>query len=84
MKLAFAMLYPFTTELYPTLIRTIGFGMSGGIGRIGASAIPYFIFYLIDINLYYPFLCFAFVSFVAFICAYTMPYCTVGKNLDFN
>lgn len=50
MKLCYAMLYPFTTELYPTAVRTVGFGMSSGVGRMGATLVPYLLFAMIEGN----------------------------------
>lgn len=79
MKLCYAMLYPFSTEVYPTLVRTVGFGMCGGVGRIGATLIPYLIFYLIDIDLYSPFLVFSATSLIAMISSYSFPFCTRGR-----
>lgn len=79
MKLCYAMLYPFSTEVYPTLVRTVGFGMCGGVGRIGATVIPYLIFWLIDKNLYSPFLVFAITSLLAMSASYTFPFCTRGR-----
>jgi len=37
----FAMLYPYTSEAYNTLIRTIGFGTASGLGRLGSAFAPY-------------------------------------------
>ncbi|EAS04378.1 MFS transporter (macronuclear) [Tetrahymena thermophila SB210] len=82
MKQCYAMLYPFSTEVYPTIVRTVGFGMCGGVGRVGATLIPYLIFTLIDIDLYSPFLVFTFTSLFAMISSYTFPFCTRGRQLD--
>ena len=82
MKLCYAMLYPFSTEVYPTLLRTVGFGMCGGVGRVGATVIPYLIFWIIEIDLYSPFLVFACTSMLAMIASYTFPFCTLGRMLD--
>jgi putative MFS transporter len=48
MKLCFQMLYPFTTESFGTLNRTIGFGFCSATGRIGATVMPYIIFPLLE------------------------------------
>jgi hypothetical protein len=37
MKECFAMLYPYTTEVYKTIYRTLGFGWASGFGRLGAA-----------------------------------------------
>lgn len=44
MKNGFSMLIPLTSELYPTLIRTTGYGVASSIGRIGAFTSAFIIF----------------------------------------
>jgi hypothetical protein len=76
------MLYPLTTEMYPTLNRTLGFGWSSGIGRMGATLIPFLIFNILEYDLYSPFYIFAIVSFIGSIASFTLPYDTTGRKLD--
>ncbi|KRX08051.1 Major facilitator superfamily domain, general substrate transporter [Pseudocohnilembus persalinus] len=82
MKLAYAMLYPLSTELYPTLLRTYGFGYCSGIGRLGATLIPYLIFGIMEWDLYSSFFIFFVISIIAAISSGTLPYDTLGRNLD--
>lgn len=82
MKECFAMLYPFTAEAYPTLLRSIGFGWASGVGRLGAAFGPYLIFAMKDANLYSPFLLFAFSSAVSAISSQTLPFDTLGRTID--
>ena len=53
MKECFAMLYPFTTEVYKTLYRTMGFGWASGFGRLGAAAMYIFIYIILGPTLYF-------------------------------
>lgn len=82
MKLVYSMLYPLSTEVYPTLLRTLGFGYCSGVGRLGAAFIPYIIFGLMDYNTYSCFIIFSITSSVAAISSATLPYDTLGRNLD--
>jgi nitrate/nitrite transporter NarK len=82
MKLSFAMLYPFTSELYPTDFRTVGFGFSSGVGRIGAALIPYAMFPLLEGNVRNPFLLFFIAAFIASLACCTFPYDTMGVPID--
>jgi putative MFS transporter len=45
-------LYTYTTEVYPTTLRTIGFGLSSSLGRIGGAIAPVISGRLIEENLY--------------------------------
>jgi MFS family permease len=38
---AFGTVYLYTSELYPTPVRTLGVGISSMVGRVGAMASPY-------------------------------------------
>jgi len=82
MKQSFAMLYPFTAESYPTLMRTIGFGWASGIGRIGATIVPFIMFSLIEYDVYSSFLLFAVFSAFGVWAAITLPFDTMGRSLD--
>jgi hypothetical protein len=68
--------------LYSTNIRTLGFGWASGTGRLGAAFIPYVIMPLALENYRNPFLVFFFISILAFIITYTLPYDTLGRKLD--
>lgn len=73
------MLYPLSSESFPTKVRTLGFGWCSGIGRLGAAIIPYIIFHIMDdggIYFYYPFLLFSCFSLIAAIASFTFPFDT--------
>ncbi|CAD8103528.1 unnamed protein product [Paramecium primaurelia] len=84
MKESWAMLYPYSTEIFHTSNRTLGFGSSAAVGRIGAAISPYILIPLFDQDTHLPFLAFAVSSVISLISAITLPYDTVGKSLDFQ
>jgi putative MFS transporter len=45
-------LYTYTTEVYPTALRTIGFGFSASIGRVAGATAPVISGFLIEKDLY--------------------------------
>lgn len=42
-NMAFATIYVFSTELFPTVVRNLGVGSSSAVGRVGSMAAPYLI-----------------------------------------
>jgi hypothetical protein len=76
------MLYPYTTEAYNTLIRTLGFGTASGIGRIGSAFAPYILIHLYYENESLPFLSFFIAALIASLLAITLPFDTTGLKLD--
>lgn len=76
------MLYPFTTESFGTLNRTIGFGFCSAMGRIGATIMPYIIFPLLEFGNFAVFLSFVTVSILGSFLSHLVPNDTLGKSLD--
>lgn len=74
--------YQYTSEIYPTRIRTTGLGMANGVGRLGGIVMPWVCVALLQINLFAPFLAFASFSFVSSSFSSLFPYDTTGKDLD--
>jgi len=81
-KIAFAVLYPFTAEIYHTSLRTLGVGSSSATGRIGATIMPIISIKLFYINMYLPFLIYFFFGMLGLIGTLILPYDTQGKHLD--
>ncbi|XP_043076842.1 solute carrier family 22 member 5 [Puntigrus tetrazona] len=52
--MSFAVVYIYTTELYPTVLRTLGLGLCSSAARIGSITAPYVIF-LGTFNKYLPY-----------------------------
>lgn len=84
MKEGWAMLYPYTTEIFSTQNRTLGFGSSAAIGRFGAALCPYILMPLYELEIGLPFLAFGISSTISFLACATLPYDTVGRCLDFQ
>ena len=76
MKNIFAILYPFTTEAYPTPIRTIGYGTACAVGRLGSITMPYILFPLYSLSHSLPFLFFTLVSSIGALASYSLPFDT--------
>lgn len=81
-KIAFAVIYPFTAEVYHTSLRTLGVASSSAAGRIGSTLMPIISIKLFYINMWYPFLLYFFVGMVGLIGTLILPYDTQGKHLD--
>ena len=76
------MLYPCTTESYPTNHRTLGFGVNSAVGRLGAVLMPYIVIPLVDINIPLIFVIFMVISLFGSYASYTLPYDGVNRALD--
>ncbi|KAL2095135.1 hypothetical protein ACEWY4_009854 [Coilia grayii] len=53
--MAFTVVYAYTAEMYPTVLRNVGMGMCSSAARIGSITAPYII-YLGNINRYLPYI----------------------------
>jgi hypothetical protein len=62
MKCAIQSLYPMATETFDTKVRTKGFGICGGMGRIGSIVMP---FVLIPLDLWTVYILFGVLSLLA-------------------
>jgi len=82
LKLNFAMIYPITTEFYPTTIRVAGMGFASGVGRLGSTIMPYGLLALLDVSILFPIFGFAVFTAIHGIAAFLLPYDTRGKQLD--
>lgn len=82
-SLAFLTLYPYTAELYHTLLRSKALGWSSSVGRIGIMCLGtvgvYAMQWLDGRGLYLIFFVLALISHV---CMTLMPYDTLGRELD--
>jgi len=82
LKLSFSIMYPMTTEFYPTTIRTVGLGLTSGIGRLGSSIMPVILIELLNIDPLLPVLSFGLVMTVHVLASYMLPFDTRGRQLD--
>ncbi|XP_078358937.1 organic cation transporter protein-like [Oculina patagonica] len=71
-NMAFSAIYLYSCELFPTVVRTIGMGVSSAAARIGSMSAPYIV-WLVRVHLLLPY---SIVAVLAFVCAglcYLLP-----------
>jgi len=81
-KMGFIMINALTAELYPTSYRTSGLGIASGVGKIGASMMPWFCVTAYEYSTFAPIILFAIVSGIGAVASYMIPYDTSGRALD--
>lgn len=76
----------YSTEIYPTKIRGIGSSVGHAVGRILIVLIPFIseIFVYIFNSSKAPFILVMILSLLGSLCAYLLPYETLGRELDFE
>lgn len=77
---SFSIVYIFSAELFPTVLRTTGVGSSSMCARFGSISAPYLSFYGLQIYRYLPVVCFGVTSILAGLLAIFLPE-TKGKSL---
>ncbi len=89
MKLCFQMIYPFTTETFGTLNRTLGFGFCSAQGRLSNVFMPVVIFGLLGLSERHlgnkhslPFLLMAGMALCGAVATHLVPRDTTGCDLD--
>jgi len=81
-KVGYSMLYPLTTELYPTTMRITGFSFASAFGRLGAACMPHVTLLLFSIEPIYPIFGFGVASCLILLTVFLVPYDTTGIELD--
>ena len=76
---AFAILFVYAAELFPTVLRSVGMGLSSSAARVGGMAAPAVVL-LTDVNEGLPLCVFSTVSFLACMASLLLPE-TVGMPL---
>ena len=82
MKNGYSMLIPFTCEIYPTLLRTLGYGYAAAFGKFGAFVSAFVVFPLFYINTFLPFIAISILCLLASITVAFIPFDTRNKWLD--
>jgi len=82
MKDVFSILYPLTTESFDTKIKTKGFGLCSGIGRVGSILMPFIAIPLDNWNPSSVYISFSVLSLVACTIAWKKIEETMHKSLD--
>jgi len=71
-NMAFATIYVFSTELFPTVVRNVGVGTSSAVGRVGSMAAPYVI-WLVRFHVLVPYSLIAVLCFAASVLCFLLP-----------
>ena len=74
--------YLYTAEIYNTKIRTTGIGTASAVGRIGGIFMPWICYSLMSLDIFYPFLLFGILSLSVAILNCSLPFDTLGRELD--
>ncbi|KAK3714238.1 hypothetical protein QZH41_018390, partial [Actinostola sp. cb2023] len=72
LDLAFDVIYIYSAEIFPTVVRSVGMGTSSAASRIGSIAAP-FIVWLVRIHVLLPYSIFAISAFIAGVLCLTLP-----------
>jgi len=84
MKGMFGILHPYTSEIYPTSFRSVGYGFASAVGRFGSCIMPFVVFPCFFFKTWLPFCIFGFSGVVCAICALNLPFDTTGRSLDIS
>jgi len=79
----FLVIFPYTLELYPTLVRVTGLGMASSFGRFGGIAMPWFSLLLFKISPKLPYFGYSVLAAIAVWCSLKLKLDTTQKELDF-
>jgi len=79
----FSVVYMYTAEIYPTIIRQTAIGCCSMVARLGGIAAPYIALYLPDIQKELPMLILGGSSVIGGLMAFALPE-TLGSNLPEN
>lgn len=82
LNMCFSVIYPFTTEVYPTRIRATGLGTASAFSRIGGMSMPWISIAALKISFTGPFLIYGILCLIAAICSILLPFDTTGMELD--
>ena len=81
-QFSYLTIYPLTSEVYPTMLRSTGFGLATCMKRIATIIMPWIILSGIQNNIHKPFLVFSFLALIGVGFGALLPYDTVGMELD--
>jgi len=83
---AYQVLYVYTPEVYPTLLRSSGLGIANSVGRIGGMITPYMALVVTqlwgELGFLFTIAGYALAGFIAALCAFLLPIETIGRPLD--
>jgi len=80
--ITFNLIYIYTSEAFPTNIRTIGFGVANAFTRVGGIISPLLSQIVFAFHVYVPIYIFAGLSFIAFVLSLLLPFETLGREIE--
>ena len=78
----FDVIYPYTSEVYDTSIRSTGLSICSAWARFAGFVSPFVLLSLHEIDPTYPYIAFSVTSLVGLITCYMLKYESRGQNLD--
>jgi len=78
----YVFLFPLTSEMYHTKIRSTGLGFANAIGSVGGIAVPLITVEALESSPYLPYVIFGVTFFIGGIATVFLPYDTTGRELD--
>jgi len=78
----FDVMYPYTSEIYDTGIRSTGLSVNTALARFGGFISPFVLVALNSVSFSYPYIAFSVVSLIALVDCYLLKYESRGQNLD--
>ena len=84
LNMAFNIIYPLTTEVYPTNIRATGLGIASSFSRIGGISMPWISIACLKIGVTGPFLIYGILGCAGCLSSAMIPYDTTGIELDMH
>ena len=82
LNMTWNVIFPFTTEIYPTNVRVTGLGVASSLSKIGGMTMPWITIACLKIGYTGPFLIFGVLSLWATVSSICLPYDTAGMELD--
>ena len=81
-NVAYSVQFTFTSEIYPTNIRTLGVSFNSAFSSVGASIMPFCSYLFFQLSPTGPFLAISIVTFFSFLAAFSIPRDTTNIELD--
>ncbi len=81
-NLPFCIVPVYSSEIYPTNIRTIGIAMVWMLNRVGGMTTPFICEIFFSFSMYFSYITFCIVSFIGVYICYDLPIETYQRPLD--
>lgn len=78
----FMVLCIYTNEIYPTHLRSLGFGSSTSIGKMASTIAPAISVYFSDLEMHFPYLIFSIISLLGGILLWNLRHDTTNESME--